>query len=357
MSGYEHLNLSNNGAEVEIEGEQVEIDQDVYGAAVFSITYDFFEMFTGKEHDGLSIRTNVYRVSFVITLLFFNYVFQLGLLHFVYVYVAKPSVHEAQTLYRDYHRQTFRNGTFSWSLWDKWDWNRRDGLCGLAFSLFPFMYMILCLWWILMLTEVRKTDRLWRRFRQLRYTGDPNLMVVRGKGTDNEPNLIVGLTPFTRFFLYFVLLIPKYAIAILLWAVGTVWLVASDSFADLILNSVSLEFIICIDEILFEGLLPESVKKDIEQTRMVVQAEVLTGDPILDTIEHEKKVKAGYHRSTFYLFFVLLGVYLYLTYGQELPFVGVFPGYKNDAFCTKWWQEHTADTCTPGKECFPINQN
>lgn len=354
MSEYDQLQTTTNISEDELQGEEVDIDQDVYGAAVFSITYDFFEMFTGKDHDGLTIWLNVYRVTFVITLLLFNYCFQIGLLHWVYRYVAKPSVHEAQSLYREYHWTTFRNGTFSWSLWD--NWTRKDGLCGLAFSLFPFMYMILCLWWILMLTEVRKTERLFRKFRQLRYTNDPNLMVIRGKGTD-EPNLIVGLTPFTRCFLYVVLLLPKFAIAILLWVVGSVWLVATDSFADLILNSVALEFIICIDEILFEGLLPESVKQDIDNTKMVVRAEMKTGDPVLDAIEHEKRVKAGYHRSTFWLFFILIGVYLYLTYGQDYPFIGVFPGYRGDAFCDKWWAEHTAEVCAPGKECFPINQN
>ena len=85
-----------------------------------------------------------------------------------------------------------------------------------------------------MLTEVRKTERMWRRFRQLRSTTCTDSMIVKLRPTDaeeggeadepregDEPagedlNLIVKLTTPTRVTLYLALLLPKLTIAVVL---------------------------------------------------------------------------------------------------------------------------------------------
>jgi hypothetical protein len=342
------------------DGERVHIDEDVYGAAVFSITFDFFEMLSGKDHDGLGIALNIYRCIFVSILLLSNYALQIGMLCWVYSYVAMPSVHEAQHTYRKFHAiifsRTSDGGTeLDLDRWDDWDQDSIDSLCNLAFANFWFMYAILCLWWILMLTEVRKTERLWRKIRQLKDAECPDAMIVKLDEDDGScTNLVVGLTMVTRTTLYLALLLPKLFIAICLTAVGTMWLTASTGFSELILNSVALEFIICIDEILFQGLLPESIKQNISVTQLVMPAEKTTGDPAKDAAAREKKITEGYHRSTWYCVTIVVGVYLFMTYGQYLPILGVYPGYANDAACPIWWGKKTAEVCSPGEECFPI---
>ena len=55
-----------------------------------------------------------------------------------------------------------------------------------------------------------------------------------------------------RWALYLILLLPKMAISMTLLTIRTVWLAATDSFADLILNAIALEFVSAIDELLFE---------------------------------------------------------------------------------------------------------
>jgi len=339
------------------DGEYIDIDDDVYGAAMFSVTFDFFEMFSGKDHDGLGIHLNIYRVCFVLFLLLANYVLQLGMLAWVYLYVALPQVHEAQSTYRNYHADLFdvEHGKVVGHFGKRWDeWSQVDELCNLAFSNFWFMYAIICLWWILMLTEVRKTERMWRKFRQLKSTQTADEMIVKLEIDGEVTSLVMKLTTFTRFTLYFALLLPKLIIAVALTVVGTVWLTASTGFSDLILNSVALEFIICIDEILFEGLLPESIKQHIANTKLVIPKPKKTGDDNVDAQIHEKKITQGYHRSTMYCFVIIGGVYLFMTYGQYVPIVGVFPGYLNDAGCPIWWKQHTERVCKPGVECFPI---
>jgi hypothetical protein len=333
------------------EGEYVDLDEDVYGAATFSIAYDFFEMFSGKDHDGLGITLNIYRVLFVVFLLICNYGLQIGLLGWVYLYVAMPQVHEAQEVYQNYHANVFEvedNGVITWGK-DRWaNWDQVDELCNLAFANFWFMYAIICLWWVLMLTEVRKTERQWRKFSAIKDVKKAEEMITKVEKEGSVESIVIGLTPLTRFTLYTSILLPKILISVVLTVVGSVWLTASTGFSYLILNSVALEFIILVDEVLFEGLLPESVKQNIALTKIVIKASEH------DPEAKERKTLAGYHRSTLYVILIVGGVYLFMTYGQYAPIIGVFPGYMNDAQCPVWWAEKTAEVCSQGKECFPI---
>ena len=50
-----------------------------------------------------------------------------------------------------------------------------------------------------------------------------------------------------RWALYLILLLPTMAISMTLLTISTVWLAATDSFADLILNAIALEFVSAID--------------------------------------------------------------------------------------------------------------
>jgi len=175
--------------------------------------------------------------------------------------------------------------------------------------------------------------------------------------SDDAPNCVVKLTWQSRLALYLFLLLPKLLIAVVLTFVGTVWLTASGSFSDLILNSVALEFVIAIDEILFEGLLPESIKKDIENTKLVMPKPKKSGDENEDARKKEEQIKAGFTRSTGYAVVIMVGVLIFVTYGQCVPVIGVFPGYLDDAQCGAWWKAKTTEICEVGKECFPIIDN
>lgn len=337
----------------DVEGEQIE--ENVYGAAIFSVIYDLYEFQSGKDHDGMSLYVNIFRFVFIVMTLAGNYTLQFALLYWVYYYVASPAVHKAQKTYRDYHALTFKkvNGTLAYDkdLWEQWA--GVDTLCGLAYSNFWFMYAVVALWWIMMLKEVRSTERLWRKFRQLDHCPKAEDMILKGE-SEGEHHLIKGLTFITRGTLYFVLLLPKFFIAMFLTLVGTVWLTSSDQFSDLILNSVALEFIICIDEILYDGLLPESIKHEIQNTMLVMPKPKKTGHAPTDAKNNEDKTRQGYIRSVGYAVTIGLGLYLFMTYGQQLPEVGVYPNYKDDAACPIWWEHQTERICQPGVECFPI---
>merc|ERR1719161_349779 len=114
----------------------------------------------------------------------------------------------------------------------------------------------------------------------------------------DDHNVVVKLTYLVRTLLDLVLIIPKVLIVICLTVVGTVWLAATGSFADLILNAIALEFVIVIDEVLFNSILPESLKEDIASTKLIRPRPVMTGDPVKDAARKMDQKLKGYRRST-----------------------------------------------------------
>jgi len=328
--------------------EMIDLDEDVYGAIVYTITFDWFELLTGRDYDGLDTRVNAYRMFFCLLLLIGNYCLQFFLLYIIYWYVAAPSRTNAQKIYKHYHAEVFVKGEFQQHLWEKFD--GADDLCNIAFGNYWFMYAILGLWWISMVIEVRKTELLYLRFRSLENTTDPTTIITRIEMPD-KLNLILNLTCQMRAVLYTIIIIPRVIIACGLLFVGTVWLAATDSFENLVLNSVALSFLINIDEIIFAGLVPYTMKKNINITKLVnINLHVVEG--------HLVQIVRGYRDSTLWLIFVIGGVAFYLSsYGQNIWGFGVFPGYLGDTFgCPGWWKEKVQPVCERGMtDCFKMS--
>ncbi|CAE8616778.1 unnamed protein product, partial [Polarella glacialis] len=236
----------------------VPLDEDCYGAAMFSTIFDIFEISTGVDHDGLSIKLNMFRVVFVNIILISNYVLQVAMLWFIWSYVTRPSVHKVQSLYKKFHEEVFVDGAFDSDRFDSWP--DQDKICEVAFSNFFFMYAILCLWWCTILKDVRVIERLFRTVKAIPHTLNPFEMIQLPDEDQGESMVKVQmLTPLVRGLVYGVIILPKLGISILLLLIGTVWLSATDSYADLILNAVALEFVINIDELLFQAMMPSSI--------------------------------------------------------------------------------------------------
>merc|ERR1719401_2196783 len=85
---------------------------------------------------------------------------------------------------------------------------------------------------------------------------------------DDDEIWIVSLTPFVRWALLLMILVPKLLIGAALMMLGMIWLSATESFGELILNAVALEFVINIDDHLFEALLPKSYREDMLKVQM-----------------------------------------------------------------------------------------
>jgi len=329
----------------------INLDEDVYGAVFFSLTFDISEVSSPHlDYDGLSYTVNLYRLSFTTLLLCANYVLQIGLVAWVYLYVALPSVHSAQSIYKHFHREVFHNGEFQQHLWDQWELPLQEQFCGIVFSKYWFVYAILCLWWIVMVREVQDTFTLYTKIMELPSTTRCDQMVYRTNDNDDHNHLLWQVTAGIRAILLLILFLPKLAIASGLWYVGTVWLAATDSFENLVLNSVALTFVTTIDELIFAGLIPSTMKRNISITKIVKEGEA-------EDHAHENRIKAAYTKATLILCIVVGGVAFYLSpWGQNIPVWSIFPEYAYDhsLVCPELWARQRARVCTAGEPCFPV---
>lgn len=322
------------------------IDEDVYGATIFSVCYDLRELMTGV-HDELGYTLHLYRLFYVILLLCANYGLQAGLLIWIYTFVALPQVSEAQKVYKAFHLDVFVDGRFDDSLWRQYE---RSSVCNICFSNFWFMYAILLLWFTNMLIELRTVQRLWRKISALPATSSTMGIIVRvdhpiEREELDHMNYIVRLTIPIRYLLYVLLVLPKMLIACGLLFVGWIWLTATDSVPDLILNCVALGFVVRIDELIFEGLVPETMKSNIRMTNFYLPGN--KQDRLFFAVAW------GYFRSTLFVFLVFVGTYWYMVFGQDVPAIGVFPGYGHEASCHDYWMEQVMSVCKSDEECFP----
>merc|ERR1711907_860295 len=112
-------------------------------------------------------------------------------------------------------------------------------------------------------------------------------------------------------------------------------------------NSVALGFIINIDEVIFAGLVPYTMKKNINITKLI-NMEGNDG--------HFWEVVKGYRESTILLMMITAGVAVYMSnLGQSIQGLGIFPGYLADLpGCPSWWERRREEVCAAGMDCFTM---
>lgn len=333
--------------------EWVGLDLDVYGAAAYSIIHDSIELKTASSSDDIAWPQHLFRVLFSCVGLLINTGLQVSVLYFSWQYAVLPSVREAQVTYRDYHAKCFeKDGSLNTTKWKAWPEERKVQLCNLVFANSTFLYVIIVLWWMTMLHDIRECERLWRTIYNLAHSETIQGIVkqcdlnVSTDGRSSGKTRIVSLPLPVRTSIYILVLIPKTTISLILMITGTMWLASTKAVPDLILNAVALQFVVEIDRTLFDALFPHSIRRSIEKARIAHLAP-------------EVAVAYGYLRSFFYLLLCFGGVVLYLSpLGQSLPYVSVLPNYQHDAHCPVWWNEQSTRICDiPALgECFPFGE-
>jgi len=241
------------------------------------------------------------------------------------------------------------------------DMRFKQKLCDVVFSNFTFLAFVLMLRVMMMIIEFRTN---WKLFFDIVYrvntvpNSAPGDMVMgmggglEGSEDDDEKILIVGLTPLVRIFTVGFIIVPKFVIGFFLMTMGMVWLSATESFSDLILNSLALQFVLSIDEHIFEALLPEPYRNKLaEQVHM--RFPIKKKD--IDEVNEEDW--QYWKTSTIIFIFIPTFVFTYLKCLQFLPFLGVLPYFRSDIAesCAPYLESHKVRICPSGfsNNCFP----
>lgn len=301
----------------EEEPEDIEFDipEDAYGAATLAIVRDFQEAYRGNDV-ALNLTTGLFSLALNIL----NLTLQFLIVGYLQLYVVEPKVHAVQLLYRDYHALVFdAEGNFMPEQWDEFD--RQASLCEIAMTTTGFYSVSLFLWWASMMKEFRTT---WRLFLNIVHMPSckRGLEMLRTKASTldaetkalQSPKVhIVALTVYARFFLYFLVCLPKFIISSsLLWS-GSEWLSATNKFEDLIMNAVAMTFVTHVDELLFEVLLPAAYREEVRAINFVVPCR--RGPP---QQVRNYEMWLGFRRSAMYVAIMLLGIFLYSHVLQDV---------------------------------------
>lgn len=287
------------------------------------------------------------RLAFGISAMTVNLVLQSVILWYVHKYIVDQAVHDTQVNYRQYHAEVFNvDGSFNATSWHFWTGPYME-LCNLAVSKESFTFAILFIWTARMLGEVRSIERLVRDINSINGNDGRSPMVEEFENDDGivEECHITSLTVPARFALYVFVVIPKLLIAAILMFIGCRWLCATESFSDLILNALALEFVIGVDELIYDNFAPAAMKDWLEMTSMLH----------IKGSKHEKDstVIMGYLRSMMYLGLCLGFAYAYIAYLQQ-----VIPGFTHDIqeHCDGWFQKKYEPICPANGDtetCFP----
>lgn len=346
------------------------LPEDTYGAAIFAFIYDAREFLSGHDHDSKPCWLNMYRLTYVLVVLGVNYVFQFLMLFWIFDFVVQPSVHSVQKYYARYHGEFFSDeGDFQRDTWDDtngyWDQKFKKHLCHMVFPKFTFLSFVLMLWVMHMVIEFRRSAELLADLCKLPPcpNSHPELMIEGTGGgfdeteADDDTLYVMALTPCVRCTVICLIIVPKFIIGSALTALGLIWLSATVSFSELILNSLALEFVINIDDNLYKALLPHKYRLDIQNVKMKVP------HPHQTLEEQTEDDWRSWKTSTFFMLFIPCLVYSYLKYFQYLPVIGVIPDFMEDisTACEPFLIAHKTRLCASGlssEECFEYgNQN
>jgi hypothetical protein len=190
-----------------------------------------------------------------------------------------------------------------------------------------------------------------------------------------EENMITTITSTSKF-ACLVMCALRALISFFLLFEGFLWLSATTSFGDLILNAVALAFILDVDGILYAFGLPLKVRESLAEVmiadfsaEVAIRAQMEKGDTAaaMDLIQQYVSGTASLWNRAKWIFASFNVVYLYVFEGvlDVIPYLTVLPGYNHDVedVCKGTFVSYDSMTCNEAcsfwsetpctQKCFP----
>mmetsp|Transcript_87154 Transcript_87154/g.222026 ORF Transcript_87154/g.222026 Transcript_87154/m.222026 type:complete len:350 (+) Transcript_87154:84-1133(+) len=282
---------------------QAGIPEDAYGAAVVAMVRDVPRL-TSKDK-AVDRQLAIWNCLFAFIVLAVNLVLQSFMLAYIYFYVVGNDVMQVQKLYKEFRQSMYTSSGEFWQ--DKWVlYEDRQDLCQITLWNRPFYYSILLCWNLVMLTEIRNTEEFIRDILRVPLVEDPKDMVKKA--------------------------------------------------GDLVMNTVAMNFIVEIDNLLFEGLLPHHQRKDVANISFLckeTEFEATSGELL--------KTRAVYRKSLLYLCCLGIFVVMYAEWIQDVVPPDI---HTIRDMCQKLLTKDLQPTCVgqtrylqgmpSSRECFPV---
>jgi len=259
--------------------ENKEPEMDTYGFAVVSLIRDAQQIALGKQ---TSLRVS--RILAAIGLVLFTTGLQCFIMWYIKTLVIAKWVTDIREDYSDYQDHMYgghtllnmngkhrgQDGYFQPGNFDSLDNDLKERVCNIAFSQPGFFGAVLLIWTLTVIGEIRKMladmNSLVFRTKTLK-TMEHALVDMDLDIPDDDPEnrwVVDGLTPIVKFFIMFLVIIPRMAMTLVLLWLGCRFLAATNDFGDMVLNAVALEFVLMLKDLLYLTIVPDRNKREIQ---------------------------------------------------------------------------------------------
>jgi len=274
------------------------LDMDLYGLVISTLVRDISRLVT--QSDALFLRTT--RMAVSLLCMAFSFLLQVYILEEMRQLVAGPSVKSIRQVYDNYEIIMYGNDTSHMSkttngyhrgsdaYWDRRNFNKLSqsdklAVCSIPLSQPTFFMTALLVWTFTVVADLRKSMNLFYRLTVVTPSIDSMRAAIMKMPGDGQRIEIVGLTRAFKASLVLLLFLPRIVVDLLLLWLGCRWLCAASSFENVIVNTVALEFILHINALLFNAMIPARNQIDTSRTYVLPASteEVVTPYNILST--------------------------------------------------------------------------
>lgn len=317
-------------------------------------TLGFFICALVRDAEGIVVGrplpyTRISRTVLASLILILNLFLQVYLFYYILQYVVPAAVGEIRDTYQQYEVIMYENhttlslngeirgidGYFNPAQFQNLGEDLKVSVCTIPFSQPWFFIPLLFIWTLSCVREVKNAIFLMYlliiRMPTVKSMADAlhsrkELSGVKTRreltqGKELNVKVIIGLTPILKAILFFVVLLPRIFITCFLCWLGSRWLAAANDFGELVLDTVAVEFLILLKNLLFVTLVSDRNKRDLHHTE--VRPATFT----------ERASLWVYISSSFWVFVAVGWVVLFCGYFQM-----VLLDYRWDVreVCTNW---------------------
>jgi len=265
--------------------DDMALDEDVYGFTIKSFIRDMF-ILEVNHHAGVSSFGRLARLSGSFLLLWVNILIQLVLIMATRYFVCAKAVRNIRLVYDEFEwnmygedeshmyksADGFRRGKVEFFEPDNFANlanTLKDQACSIPLSRPTFLGLVLFIWTLTCIGELRRSYELWVALIWNSATSKTSFVAVRAE-EEFECGVVKmrGLWRSAKVIVVVLVLIPRVVITCLLLWLGCRWLIATSSLESLILNGVALAFIKDIKDLVYTTLVSAACKRELELTRI-----------------------------------------------------------------------------------------
>jgi len=313
-----------------------DFEETSYSATLAITVMDLNKMSQGSY--SVSVGTRITRIMLSLLMLWILISIQVFLLVNIKTFVTSPAVRKIRQNYNKFQHLMYQghvvdsgygfalgeggpNGPYyKREMFEYLSKEDKKTICQIPFSQWKYLGIVLTIWSLTIIGEIKSAVN-----QMFWVFSVPNLPLDRAIVEGDSESTIIGMPAYIKAVIIIFLVVPRLLIASVLCWLGCRWLSSTLNFAEVLINGVALEFIITLNELLYDKLISARNKRELQSLKMELPAGTFD------------KPSAFSYLSTFgWGIFGVTWVYLYLTKLQM-----VLPGYQWDVrpVCQAWIEE------------------